>query len=658
MAFRSHRHAIVGNRVQRDYLDAVADGIVGQRLSTAEQAGGALVDAGIGRSRARHVADQLSVSVVARPGQSRAALDQVFAVLNGLRTTPPSTAEIDQQFAYLRRGALDRVTLRSSSRSSALANEYIGDVDGGDVTPDPRFYLDTLVAYRAAITPEAVRRAIADGFATEPRLLRATTDATATEAVAAADLKQARSVAAGTNASVRAVSLDELASPGPPGTVVARTRIADLDIERVRFANGVTLDWKKTPFERNTVRVAVRVGHGLLGRAPGDPGLFWSSSALGQAGIGPFTRDELARLAAGRRIGFSLGTGLDGIGASASTSRGDLPDTLRLITAALTQPRFAEAPLSRLRDANAATYQALYAQPGSVLSAFGAPFFYGGDGRFRGVPPLGEIARLTLPDFQRFWTAELARGPIRISAVGDVDPDALVAAVARTLGALPPRADTPPSAASLAVRATPPPAPVTLRHRGAADQASVARVFPVLGYRDDLATTRALGLAAAIVQDRLTNEFREAEAGTYAPGASISQNPNLSAYGSFVAGAQLKVDRIADFDRALARILADLAANGPDADALARAKATAIAGIERARGSDNGYWLGVVADSLGDPRDIDAVRTAIPGRQAITTADVKAAVARYLAPGRSFAINVLPEAAGNAPARPGARAHR
>jgi zinc protease len=638
--------------VQRQLVESVALGIVNRRFAAAEESGGALVDASAGLSRGRHVGDQLTVSLLPRPGQNRAALDQVFAILNALRATPPTEAEVEQGRAGLRRSAVDRVTLRTSVTSGGLANQFVADVDRGDVTADPRFYLETLKAFERAITPDAVNKVLVELLAPPPRLLRATTDP-ALAASAAADLAAARQAAAAKDVAVRAVSLSELPSPGVPGTVISRSRIDDLDIDRVRFANGVTLDFKKTGFERNTVRVSVRVGRGLLAQAPNDPGLFWTSGALGAAGFGPFTREELARLAAGRRVSFSIGSGLDGIGLATATSRGDLADTLRLMTGALTQMRYAEGPVARIRDGNAATYASLYSQPGSVLSAFGAPYLYGGDTRFRGVPPLAEIERLKLADVTRFWTGQLAQGPIRVSAVGDLDADALIAAVARTFGALPPRPDQPVDPAYTAVRPTPPPGGAAiLHHRGAPDQASVARVFPVLGYRQEVQVGRALGLAAAIVQDRLTSEFRETEAGTYAPSASVSQIRDLPAYGTFVAGAQLKVDRIADFDRALARILADLAANGPDADALERARTTAIATIERARASDNGYWLGLVANSIDDPRDLEAVRTAIPGRKALTVADIRAAVTRYLTPGKSFAINVLPAAAQIAPARP------
>lgn len=632
-------------RQQRQYLEWVAIALLNQRLSTATQAGGALVNASAGRSTQRHIADQLSISFVSRPGQTRAALDQLFAVLNDLRNDTPDKAEVDQHVINVQGGLRRLIDEVASARSAGLANLFINDTDGGTVTGTRPFFLSLFLAQKPAITPEAIHHTLAGLLASDPRLIHLTST-NADPAAIAADLAAARQVAAGHQAAVRAVSMREIASPGPAGTVASRSSIADLGIERVRFANGVTLDYKRTSFEKDTIRLRVLVGHGLLGHPVSDPGLFWTAGALGAAGVGPFTRDELTKLTNGRRIGFSIGASTAGIQISGVPGRADLADALRLMVVAMNQMRYAESPIARLRDDSRATYQTLYGQPGSVLGAFGTPNLYGGDTRFRGIPPQREIEGVTLAEFQRFWTAELAKGPIHIEAVGDLDGAALVDAVAKSFGALPPRTDVPPPPVQIDVVAAKPKTPITvLRHRGDPDQAVVARVYPTPGIFPDLQLTRTLGLAAAIIEQRLTEEFREQDGGTYSPSVSRGGSSHLPLYGNMIALAQLRVGRIAGFQAAIDRITADLAANGPTADQLARAKAIQIASIERARGSDNNYWLSIIDNGLDDPRELDSMRTAVSGRQAITADQVKAAAGRWLTPANSFTIEVLPQSA-------------
>ena len=99
--------------------------------------------------------------------------------------------------------------------------------------------------------------------------------------------------------------------------------------------------------------------------------------------------------------------------------------------------------------------------------------------------------------------------------------------------------------------------------------------------------------------------------------------------------AQLRPSRIAGFQSALDRITADLAAHGPGADALARAKATQIAGLERAQASDNGYWLAQLSDNLADPvsrLEPTAYKPFPPELVAKALASMPPAVAAFLTP--------------------------
>ena len=645
-------------RQQRENVDVVALGVLRQRLASAVNAGGALVSASASQSRQRHIADQLSITFVARAGQTRAALDQLFAILNDVRSTPPAPDEVNQQATNLLGGLRQQIDVAQTARSAAFANAFVNDVDSGDVSPTPAFYLTLFAAQKPGVTPQAVSRALAAMIAPDPRFLQLTSTGADAGALAA-DLSAAQRTAGGHQAAVRPVSMNELPALGTPGAIAERSTIADLGIDRVRFINGTTLLFKKTAFEKDTIRIRVVVGHGLLGRQPSEPGLFWTASALGQAGFGPFTRDEYVKLASGRRIGFGVGVAVGGVQLGASPGRRDLADAMRLMVAALTRMRFAEGPIARVRDEAAATFQTLYGSPSSVLSAFGRPYLYGGDTRFRGTPGERAIAGLTLADFQRFWTEELAKGPIRVEVVGDVDPAQLVDTVARTFGALPPRADVAPTAASLATTASPPPggAPA-LRHRGDPDQATVARVYRTPGVFPDLQLGRALSLAASIVEARLVEEFREQAGGTYSPGVSRGAITALPTYGNVVASAQVSVARVGDFQAALDRITADLGRNGPTVDQLARARTTQLAALERERGSNNAYWLQAIDDIQADPREVDAVRTAVTGRQAITAEAVKAAAARYLTPANSFTLTALPTVRPPAPAATPARSAR
>jgi zinc protease len=631
---------------QDQYVQVVATAIINQRLQTAAQKGGAIVSAGASYDTARDVADQLSVSVVPKPGAWQAALDETFGVLNRLSATPPSAAEIAEQVTRIEEMTRKRIDARETETSPALADEFIRDVDQGDVSASPDFYLKLFETEKPALTPDAIAKSIREQLAPEPRLILLTSAAVdgGRPAVAAA-LAEARKTAASNVADLRPVSLDELKTPDTPGKVVSRGTIDDLGIERVRFANGVELDYKKTPFEKGAIRLQVEIGHGLYNRPPNDPGLLWSSGALAAAGIGPFTPDELTRLTAGRQIGFAIQQLPDALAMGSRTDQDDIADAMKLMVGALTQMDYAETPIDRLKNGYKATYQAYYSAPGSVLQAFGAPYFHGGDTRFQATPPPDAVDALTLAKFRAFWQQQLAQGPIKVIAVGDLDPDKLVAAVARTFGALPPRPDDKPTAAELAVTARWTGAdPVILHHKGDPDQAAVAMVYPTTGVLEDVPESVALDIAASIIQDRLTEGFREKEGGTYTPFAESTQAADLPAYGFVLAGAQLRVERIGDFYTALDGIVADLAAKGPSADELERAVTTKMAAARRAL-TTNTYWTSRMSGDLDDPRYLAAVRSIQADIGKVDAAAVQAAVKRWLAGARdAYKVEALPEA--------------
>jgi len=630
-------------RLDEEFARDVALRVLSRRLSNEGDRGGAIVAAGARFSDSPHVADEVSVTIRPRASDWRPALDQAFGVINAMLAAPPRQEEVDQQLDAMRRILAKSVTDGDTALSNSVADGIVSDVDEGDVSAARAFYRDAFERIRPSLTPARVRTTVRAMLAGEPRLLLVSSTPVETASAAAA-LASARRVRGSAQARVRSVSLDQLRLPAAPGKPVSVIKIDDLGIERVRFANGVELAMKQTGFDKDRIGLVVEIGHGVLNLDSAAPVPDWSAGALGLGGIGPFTREELGRLAAGREIAPSVAYGKDSFAITSSTDRRDLADALKLSLTAATQMRYSSIGLRRLKDQFEAGYQANFSQPMSVYRAFGAPALYAGDKRFASLPDPRDVRELSDSAFAAFWRAQLAGGPIKLSVIGDFDRDALVDAVARTYGALPPRDDAPPTQQQLTVRPPAAGGTLALHHRGDVDQALVIRAFAVPGSLENLATTRALNVASEIVLTLLTDRFREGEGGTYSPMMTSDQPDWLPSYGVVLAGAQVRPSRIADFEAALDRILTELATRGPDPDQLARAKATLAARIDRSR-TTNGYWLGVLGRNLDDPRRIDSVRTQIAAYRDMDAAAVQTAVARYLKPGAtgSYEVRVLPD---------------
>lgn len=626
-------------RQQQQLAEFVATGILQQRMAAAVRRGGPLLQGGVQRAEQRHVADQLLVQLQAKPGQWQAALNEVYAILNEATSAAPQQVEIDQQTANIAALFAQRVSGATTQSSPGLATALITDVDQGDVTAAPEFYVRLFAAQRPTLTPAAVQSVMKRLLAPAPRLLIATPAPLAGgQAAAIAALAGARNIAAAHSGPLRTLSLDQLKLRGRPARVTTIAPIPALGAERIRFSNGTELVFKRTSFERNRVHVLVQIGGGLLAEPRNAPGLWWTAGGLASNGIGPFAPDELPRATAGRQIGFTVGAGLQALALTGTSNPADFGDMLKLMTGEITQPRFDPIAVARLRATVTANYASLFSQPMSVLGALAGPPLHGGDRRFENLPSTEAIGQLTPEAFRHFWTARLSRGPIRVVVVGDVDRDAVTAAVGRTLGTMPPRTARAVAAPDLIARR--PAVPVILGHRGNPDQAVAIHVFPTIGALEDPATSAALDLAAGIVQTRLTEGFRETEGGSYTPIAAHSQSTALPRYGVLIAGAQVQSARLGALDRSLNAILADLADKGPSADSFARVLATAISATERSRTS-NGWWLGALSGELSRRR-VAAITGYETTLKSLTPASVRQAAARFLTPARSFTIQVLP----------------
>lgn len=628
-------------------LDTIALAVLNQRLSNQARSGGAMLSAGASVSRQRSMADTVSMGVNVRGTQWKEALIEAYGVLNRTLAGPIDQAEIDQQTSTALDSLRRSIETSKTAPSAAWANSIVGDVDSEDVGATRQYYFDLFAAQKPTITPAAIGAALKAMFAPEPRILRVSVLPTeGGEAAVVEALTAARKAAGGAVAAVRTVTLDMVSPPLTPGKVVGERPIAEFGIDRVEFANGVELVMKKTDFARESIGVEVRIGNGQAGRAVNTRALDWSSGVLTGSGIGDVTPPELARLAAGRQIGFSLAARSDATVLTGGTNPRDIGDLLRMMVAGATRPTVDPVAVQRFRASYAASVRSIFGQPQSVLAVFGTPVMYGNDKRFQVLPPAAEVNGSDAAAIKAYWMRVLGEGPVRVSVVGDFDRDAVIRAVAATFGALPARAAPP-----LTVQPIPPlpnAKPWTLTHRGDPTQAIVAVNWRTFGGLSDLKASRALTMATAIIRDRLTDDFREKQGGTYSPFVSQDEIRGFDAFGMVMAGAQLTPDRIAGFRETLDKIVADLAANGPSADDLLRAKETAVGAAQRNLAS-NGYWAANISGDLDDPRRIESMRTYISGRKAVTAADVRDVVRKYLADGKPLVIEVRPAPAGAVP---------
>ena len=220
-----------------------------------------------------------------------------------------------------------------------------------------------------------------------------------------------------------------------------------------------------------------------------------------------------------------------------------------------------------------------------------------------------------------------------------------MAALQRTFGALEPRSTN--SAPNAADPAYPKPSdtPFVLAHRGDADQAAAIISWPTGGGSLGIPESRQLEILTQLFTNRLIEAVREKMGVSYAPYVYSTWPVDLKAGGSITAIAQVNPADVSRFFATADEIAADLAANPPNGDELARVLEPMRQQITRAA-SSSAFFMHEIEGATRDPSRIKAVRSIMRDYTQTSPQQMQALAARYLGADRSWRLAVLPETGG------------
>jgi zinc protease len=267
------------------------------------------------------------------------------------------------------------------------------------------------------------------------------------------------------------------------------------------------------------------------------------------------------------------------------------------------------------------------------------------DPRYR--TPTPEILRsATAEGFKQVWSRMLAQGPVEVDVFGDYDRATVVAALAKTFGALPPRLPAPNDVLNRVMYFPAPNAePVVINHRGEADQAAALIAWPTGGGSAGLAQSRKLELLSQVFSNRLLDALREHSGASYSPQVASQWPIDVNSGGKIIAFAQLSPKDVPGFYAEADKIADDLATNGPTADELARVTEPMIQLLNRVMPSHT-FWLNQLNGAAFDSNRIASLGTMIADLTQTSPAEMRALAAKYLTRD-GYRVAVLP--AANAP---------
>jgi len=428
---------------------------------------------------------------------------------------------------------------------------------------------------------------------------------------------------------------------GPAGAVVQRTHIPDLDVWQVRFANGTRANLKRTAFERARVHVRLRFGSGRVMEPKTQPGLGLWAGGLVVGGLKRHTNEEMRQAMRGHAVSLNMRAGDDACEMSGSTGVADLPRFLQVSAAYLVDPAWRSEEEAHVRLMLSNFQGGLRMTPDSVLLSSMALFHSGGDRRLS-LPSREEIEKLSFPAVAAWLKPMLESSPLEVTLVGDIDVEAAIQEVAKTLGALPARAEATPDGSDRKLQFPQPPEMRRYQYPAVAGRpTTLVFDWPV---RDVLTTSeeRRLRLLSVVLEDRLRVQIREEKGATYSPDASFVQSEAYPGLAFLRCRLDVQTKSAKKIAEQVATLAAELGQSGCSEDELARARAQAVAGT-RQQFSNNLFWLDRLDGSQTRPVRLEELRSHERDYAAATTGEVNSLARRYLTEKNLFRFFIEPK---------------
>lgn len=619
----------------------------------------------------RRVDEGTAEYLVARGGAYRVQ-DIVEGMILNVRTTPDNwqaaMAEADQElrralkYGFSQRELDENIAESRQSRETAVeradtretyarfgynyASALISAFDGERVFTSPQTNLELFEEQVKTITLDEVERTFRDAWQTyDDAAIYFTTNEPLdnTELALRTALRESQTVAV-SPPDTRELAEFAYTDFGEPGTVVEDRYVEDADAHLVKFANNVRLNFKHTEYDAGSISVRVRVGGGFMSMPRKDEGLRRIGlNLLNSSGVVGHTNDDLSSLFAGKRVGHFIRTVTDNDAFEifGTTDADDLATQMNLMAARIKAPAFREEISDLFYKKMRAWYPTHDSSPGAVASKYLPRLVRSGDKRY-GFDDLDSFLAPTIDEARDWIEPQFRNGLIEITVVGDIDKDTLVKEVARTLGALPMRADAKADFGAMHDLSFPAgdATPNRFYHKGTDDQAMVYVYWPAPDASDPADAYR-MRLLRGLFRNRLSDVLREEMGATYSPGAGAFSNSLFDGYGYIFTRVTAKPGDVDKVRAGIMRVADDMAATPIDDDAFQRAWLPITEDLDSTL-EKNGYWLNVLGDAQTGSDGLASFRALKPTYRNMTAAEISALAKEIFGKDTSVTAYILP----------------
>ncbi|MCF7786479.1 MAG: insulinase family protein [Prosthecobacter sp.] len=429
---------------------------------------------------------------------------------------------------------------------------------------------------------------------------------------------------------------------GPAGKVASRAEAKDLEIIQAVFENNVRFNFKHTEFEKGTIRVLINFGGGKLSTPVDKPGIIpFAQSTFQLGGLEKHGVDDIRRIFASRTVGSDFSIGDEAFLLSGRTTPADLESQMQLLTAYLVAPGYREEAARQFEKNLEPLYTQLQHTAEGVMNSEVVAFMHSGDPRW-GFPKMEELRKRTLDELKAWLAPALTQDYLEVTVLGDVDAETALNAVAKTLGALPKRADKKPAYAKERAVAFPAPEASKTFPFDTEIPKAIATVYWPTADMSDIQRTRRLTVLGSVLDDRLRIKVREELGDTYSPACYHVASDAFTGYGYMTTMIECKPELAVSLTKLVTEI-GDKLSGGPiTEDEFDRAIKPMLVQLEQMR-RDNRYWsMNVLRCAQEHPERLDWARSFVSDFAGIKKEELEVLAKEYLGAKRAVSADIIP----------------
>jgi zinc protease len=439
----------------------------------------------------------------------------------------------------------------------------------------------------------------------------------------------------------RATSL--LATPPRPGTIVDRGEHPASDVTSIRLDNGVRAHHRFMDQRKNEVTVAITLAGGVIQEDASTRG---ATEAGAQAWDRPATSalssPQIESLMTGKNVRVRGSVGADALTLTVSGNPRDLESGLQLAHLLLTDPVVEPAGLAQWKEKEIQAIAARQREPWGVLEESMAAVLYPRDAARLHPLTAEQVRAIAREDAQAWLRRLIARAPIEVAVVGDIEREAAFSLLNTYLGSLSAR-DSISDKTMHGLRTLVRPAGPLDVHRtvdAAAPQAALLEGFfgaDIQNVRD----VRLLAAAARVLSTRMYKVIREEKQLVYSIGASSRPAFEYPGFGLFAAQAPTDPSKTDALSRAVDEMYVAFAAGGPSEDEMAVARKQLVNTLDQALKNPD-FWAARLATLDYRGTDLTELMRGKADYEQMQSAAVRDAFARYFVPAAKMRFVVIP----------------